>query len=417
MEAYSYSKKSPYSVGVSDYHEGINYQRMRVERLQRAQEVLRRHKMAAAIFFTMENMRYTMAVRNHPFASGLSYALVFADHEPILFETGTMIEQQQGYCPWLKPENIRVAYCWLDSICGTEGAKEQAKKFAEAIVRALKDNGVYGERVGIDALDEIGRSALHDAGVELVNVKAAIMEARRCKTPDEVACMETAVAISNAGYMAIVSNFKAGMRERDGGAIFHDAMMRAGAEVCGGGLRSKFNTFDVYHEVNTDRIVDPGDLMTVNACSTKYAGYKLCIYRSFIVGRKPNQKERDWYKRCYDRVYGVIEGIKPGGSTADAAKALLPAKTWGYQEEEPMLVAEVGHGIGMSYEEPVISRIWSFDHPQTFLPGMVIAVECREGESGYGGVRLEEMVLVTDTGHRILSNWPADEIVPVGIIL
>jgi Xaa-Pro dipeptidase len=82
-----------------------------------------------------------------------------------------------------------------------------------------------------------------------------------------------------------------------------------------------------------------------------------------------------------------------------------------------MLVAEVGHGIGMSYEEPVISRIWSFDHPQTFLPGMVIAVECREGECGYGGVRLEEMVLVTDTGHRILSNWPADEIVPVGIIV
>ena len=36
--------------------------------------------------------------------------------------------------------------------------------------------------------------------------------------------------------------------------------MRAGAELCGGGVRSKFNTFDVYHEVNTDRIVDPGDL-------------------------------------------------------------------------------------------------------------------------------------------------------------
>ena len=48
---------------------------------------------------------------------------------------------------------------------------------------------------------------------------------------------------------------------------------------------------------------------------------------------------------------------------------------------------------------------------------MVIAVECREGEAGYGGVRLEEMVLVTETGHRIISNWPAEEIVPVGAIL
>ena len=49
--------------------------------------------------------------------------------------------------------------------------------------------------------------------------------------------------------------------------------------------------------------------------------------------------------------------------------------------------------------------------------GMVVAVECREGEWGYGGVRLEEMVLVTETGNRILSNWPAEEIIPVASVL
>jgi Xaa-Pro aminopeptidase len=82
-----------------------------------------------------------------------------------------------------------------------------------------------------------------------------------------------------------------------------------------------------------------------------------------------------------------------------------------------LLVAEVGHGIGMTYEEPVISRIWSFDHPQVLEPGMVVAVECREGEWGYGGVRLEEMVLVSETGNRILSNWPSEEIIPVAAVL
>ena len=267
----SYAQQSSYGVGAVDYHAGINYARMRTERLRRAQAALKRHNMAAAILFGIENMRYTTAVRGHPFASGLSYALVFADHDPILFETGTMIRQQRIYCPWLKPENIRVAYRLLDSICGPEGAKEQAVKFAAAIALALKENGVYGERVGVDALDDVGRGALREAGIELAPAKAALMQARRCKTPDEVACMETAVAISNAGYMAFVNNFKPGMRERDGGAIFHDAMMRAGAELCGGAVVPKFNTFDVYHEVNTDRIVDPGDLVTVNACSTKFS--------------------------------------------------------------------------------------------------------------------------------------------------
>ena len=115
-------------------------------------------------------------------------------------------------------------------------------------------------------------------------------------------------------------------------------------------------------------------------------------------------------------MYGVIERIRPGSTTAEAAKPMVPAKDWGYSAEQPLVVAEVGHGIGMTYEEPVISRLWSFDYPQALEPGMVVAVECREGEWGYGGVRLEEMVLVTENGHRVLSNWPADEIVPVGLV-
>lgn len=412
----SYEQRSPYSGGVSDFQQGINFERMRSERLRRAQAALKRHNMAAALFVRHENIRYTVSVRGHVFAPQLSYALVFAEHEPILYDLGDMVEHQKMYCSWLKPENIRFSYCWLDSICGPAAANEEAKKFADAIVRDLKANGVFGERVGVDALDEIGRSALRAAGVELVDVKPAIMEARRCKTPDEVACLEVADAITNSGYVSFL-NFKPGMRERDGGGAIYDAMLRAGAETVAGGVRSKYNTFDVYHVTNTDRIIDPGDLVTINTCGTGFAGYKVCSYRSFIVGRKPNQKERDWYKRCYERVYNIIDAIKPGASTAEAAKALRPASNWGYKAEQSLLVAEVGHGIGMTYEEPVISRVWSFDHPQTLESGMIIAVEAREGEWGYGGVRLEEMVLVTKTGHRVLSTWPAEEITTVANIL
>ena len=76
-----------------------------------------------------------------------------------------------------------------------------------------------------------------------------------------------------------------------------------------------------------------------------------------------------------------------------------------------------GHGCGVSFnEEPIITRIYSLDHPQPFEPGMVIAVEDAEGEPGYGGFRFGEMVLVTDTGNELLTTWPA-EIVPVGVIM
>ena len=372
--------------------------------------------MGAALLVRHENIRYALSVKGHAFAPQLSYALIFAEGDPILYEIGDMVDHQRLYCPWIKPDNVRFSYCWLDAICGPAGVKQEAQKFAQAIAADLKANGVLGERVGVDALDEPGRSALRAEGVELADVKPAMMEARRCKTPDEVACIETAIAISNSGYTSFM-NFKPGMRERDGGALMHQAMIQAGAEFASGGVRSKWNTYDVYHHGNTDRIIDPGDLAVVNVCGTTFAGYRVCIYRTFIVGRRPNQKERDFYKTCYDRVYGVIDAIRPGATTADAAKALRPSNTWGYPNEQSLIVAEVGHGIGMTYEEPVISRIWSFEHPQVLEPGMVVAVECREGEWGYGGVRFEEMVLVTENGNRVLSNWPGEEIVPVSVIV
>jgi Xaa-Pro aminopeptidase len=416
MSLTPYTASTPYSVGSTDYMAGINYDRMRMERLRKTQAALKRNNMAAALLVRHENVRYALSVKGHAFCPQLSYAVVFAEGDPILYDIGDMVDHQRLYCPWIKPENIRFSYCWLDSICGPAAVKEEAQKFAKAIAADLKANGVLGARIGVDALDEAGRVALRAEGVELVDVKPAMMEARRCKTPDEVACIETAIAISNCGYTSFM-NFKPGMRERDGGALMHQAMIQAGAEFASGGVRSKWNTYDVYHHGNTDRIVDPGDLAVVNVCGTTFAGYRVCIYRTFIVGRKPNQKERDFYKRCYDRVYGVIDAIKPGATTADAAKALRPSNTWGYPNEQSLLVAEVGHGIGMTYEEPVISRIWSFDHPQVLEPGMVVAVECREGEWGYGGVRLEEMVLVTENGHRVLSNWPGEEIIPVSTII
>jgi len=192
------------------------------------------------------------------------------------------------------------------------------------------------------------------------------------------------------------------------------ALLRAGMEFPHAGFKSGPNTFDVYHIRGIDRLVQLGDLCYVNLCSSNYMGYRICIYRTFIVGRKPNQKEKDWYKKTYDRMYSVLGEIKPGATTADAAKHFLPASTWGYAEERATLVAEVGHGIGLAnYQQPSISRLWSLDHPQTFEPGMVIAVEVRDGEPGYGGVRVEEMALVTDKGHEILTTWPAEEIMTV----
>lgn len=406
-----------YGIGAVDWQHRVDYPRMRQERLAKAQAAMKKRGIAACLLTRTDNIRYVASVKGPFFANQLRYALGFAEHGPIMYELGDMLEHNRVHCNWIPPENWRFAYCWLNGIVGPEATKIEAKRFAEAIYRDLKERGVHKEKLGVDSLDEAGKQALAELGIETVGVMPALSEARRTKTEDEVKCMRLAIAIAESGYARLTEVLRPGLRERDAGSEALAAIWKAGADTASGGVRSGPNTFEVYHSANSDRILEVGDLLYMNTCSTTFAGYRVCIYRSFICGRKPNAKEKDMYQKCRDRVYSVIEEIKPGATTAQAAKHFLPASTWGYKAEQRLLVAEVGHGIGMTYEEPIISRVFSPDHPQTFEPGMVIAVESREGEPFVGGVRLEEMVLVTETGHEILTHWPADEIVPVGRVL
>lgn len=407
-------EKLAYGVGAVDWQGRIDFARMRRERLAKTQAMLKKHGIAAALLYRSDNIRYVTAVRGAPeFVPGLRYALAFAEHEPIVYELGDTLEFNRHHCHWIKPENWRFSYCWLNGIGGPEASRETGRKWAAAIARDMEARGLKGEKLGVDGIDDVAREALAAAGIGVVSVTPAMREARRTKTPDEINCMRVAVNISNAGYADLCRQARPGMRECDLGGSAINAIWRAGAEAAVATPRSGPFTFEVTHITNTDRIIEPNDLITMNVCSTTYMGYRVCIYRSFKVGRKPNAKEKDWYQRMYDRIYAVIGEIRPGATTADAAKHFLPASTWGYEADERLLVAEVGHGLGMGYEEPVISRIWSEKYPQPIEPGMVIAVESREGELGYGGVRMEEMVVVTETGHEVVSNWPSEEIMPI----
>jgi Xaa-Pro aminopeptidase len=146
-------------------------------------------------------------------------------------------------------------------------------------------------------------------------------------------------------------------------------------------------------------------------CGVGYLGYRSCTYRTFIVGRKPNDTEKAWYAKLKDRIDAMIEAVKPGATTADVAKYFPPASAWGYKEEAEVLTMEIGHGIGLyQYEIPIINRQWSLTHPQVLEPGMTFALESREGEFRVGGVRLENMVVVTQDGCEVLDHFPREEI-------
>lgn len=270
--------------------------------------------------------------------------------------------------------------------------------------------------MGFSGFDGITREALVAAGVKnLLDARPMMQEARCIKTQDEIDCLKTAAAIVEGVWYRIWESLRPGVRDTDLSEIATKAGYDMGAEsAVPGGWRSGPTTFDRgFHQ--SSRLLQTGDLVYGSLCGLTYLGYGTCTYRTFMVNKIPGAKEKGWYKKVRDRLTAVIEEIKPGKTTADAAKHFPPASTWGYKEECEILASEIGHGIGLSqgssgYDIPIINRQWSLKFPQVFEEGITITVESREGETRVGGVRLENMIVVTKNGAEIMDHFPREEI-------
>ncbi len=381
-----------------DWSVRINTARMREERLAKAQASLKKHGIAACLLMRPENMRYVTSTKAVNFIDQLRYTVAFAEHDPIVYELppGNLF----GDCPWVKPENLKLAILWADEACGPAATWERAQKFARSIKQDLKEKGLEKEKLGVDKLDEPAQQALREAGIETVDVMTPMLEARAVKTVDEIYCMMMAVAISEVGWYALYDALKPGVLGRELIAVANKAMYSAGAEDVWGVLGGARNT----------GIVQVGDVITVDFCRITYLGYNTCYYRNIICGRKPNQKEKDLHKRSYERVHNVIEAIKPGVSTAEVAKHWLPAKERGYPTEEYTWCEDLAHGLGLwLYEYPTINRLWSFDYPMTLEKGMCMAVEAMEFDPSVGRTKLEEMIVVGDEGAEIMTKMPVED--------
>ena len=404
-----------YGTGMLDWQERINTARMREERANKLREVMLKNGVAACLLEREDNIRYATGLPGDAFMPGLRYCLFFAEHEPIIWEHAGRYERRNEW-PWVKPANWRIARCWLGGVCGTEATHETAKLFASEIVREIKDRGLQDEKLGVTALDGPSLRALGEMGIQTFDAQSVMFEARKVKTQDEINCLKMIAAITDRAWCKLYEAMKPGMRDIDLTAVGYQAMIEAGAEI--GGAVPFFSGPSTFERglAMTDRIIEPGDIVYGDITNFGYLGYKTCLYRTFIVGRKPNQREKDLYKKLLDNQNSIIEAIKPGSTTADAAKHFKPASTWGYDDEDRVFTIEIGHGIGLFlYELPIINRLWSLKYPQTFETGNVMAIESRDGEPGLG-VRLEDMIVVTEKGAELLSRFPRDEIIVAGEI-
>lgn len=411
-----YASKLAFGPGLTDKHEMINVPRMRDERAAKARKVMKERGIPALLVASEPNIRYLMGFSWGVFQPYLCYALFFAEHEPILFAHAGSYQVPE-MVPWIK--NWRIARSTVSDICGPQASENELKLLANEIRAELKERGIEKEKLGVCDFDEMTRNALRGAGLNLVEGWWLLLEASKCKSIDEINCLKFAASFCGTGWQKFTDVCRPGMNTSQIHQMCQTAIAEAGGEAAGW-MWSGPATFErMITPIN--RRVEHGDLIYYPLCGTAYMGYTSCLYRTFKIGQKPTPKENDWYHRVRDTLDKAIDATRIGNTTADAAKAFPPASKWGYKDEVEVLSIEFGHGIGLAspapasvhYNYPVINNQWSHKNPQPFEEGMVIAYESCEGEHMVGGVRLEDMVVVTKNGPEVIDFYPREEIVVV----
>ena len=162
------------------------------------------------------------------------------------------------------------------------------------------------------------------------SVDDLMLEIRAVKTVDEINCLKMAGAIAEKGWIEMFTHVKPGMTDTELSAIGTAAMIKMGAEgPFKVSVRSGPLTAPNYTGMLTDRIVQYGDLQLCDIWGNVFCGYRTCYYRTWKVGGKPTQKEKDWYKRCYDWLVQMIAAGKAGGHDGRCGQGLSPSQRLG----------------------------------------------------------------------------------------
>ena len=403
----------------TDWQQRINWNRLREYRLNRAREAMKTAGLGAMLVMYDENVRYVTSTVTPGWCRlkpGLRYALLCEGAEPVLFEQGDIGTQINRHCPWIPRDNVRYAYSWIKGAVGG-AAEQQVTKFTRAIVDEMKKYGVDKAPLGVDFIDLNMINSFNAHGIQWTDGMSPMVSARAIKNIDELEAMRIVAAICDACHTAISHFLVAGMQEHQITAFAMEFLYNIPGieDVEDIIVSSGPNSWPNWRHFS-DRIIQPGDLVIIDMAAVTWNGYKSCMYRTYCVGKKPTDEQRRYYDLAYRWLYDAIDMVRPGATTKDIAEVWPSAKdTWGYEEEDQAAANLWGHGLGLAqYDTPVVSRIYSLDHPVVIEPGMSFALETQHGKPLQWGVRLEEMLVVTEEGPQVTTQFPIEEITVVG---
>ncbi|HEV3481807.1 MAG TPA: Xaa-Pro peptidase family protein [Candidatus Acidoferrales bacterium] len=396
-----------------DWEQRIDFDRLRRERLSRIKTLLEKSEVGALLCFDMNNVRYITSTHIGTWAQDKNsrFTLLSRGAEPIVWDFGSAAKHHQLHCPWLG-ERSRAGIALLRGAMSPEMGR--AEDVAKKIKVELQKLGLEKEPLGVDIIEPPILFALQKEGIRIVDGQQMLSDARVIKTRDEIALLNHSAMMVDAAYDELYRAMKPGMRENEAVGLVSKVLYDLGSEYVEAVNAISGERCNPHPHVFSDRVLRPGDPVYYDILHS-YMGYRTCYYRTFCVGSASHAMV-DAYKQCREYVDASIDLIRPGRTTAQVASVWPKAQEFGFPNEESCFGLQFGHGIGLAiWEKPVISRLVSLDQHYELKPGMVFALETFWPSSdGWSAARIEEEIVVTETGHEVITRFPAEELLVAG---
>ena len=345
-----------------------------VERITRLRQSMEKEQLEAVLIASAANRRYISGF------TGTSGYVLITMNRAILFTDFRYMTQAAAQCPDL--EIIR------HEAKVTDAVKAELKKDGIKRLAVEKNHLTYGD------YETYAREL---APLELVPVENLVETLRMKKDADELAVIQEAAELADKAFEHILTMLKPGMAERDVALELEWFMRKHGASgasfdtIVASGERSAMP-----HGVASERIIRPNEFVTMDF-GAYYKGYCSDITRTVFVG-KPSAKHREIYDIVLEAQLECLERIRPGmtGKEADALTRDIITR-YGYSD---YFGHGTGHGIGLEiHEAPRLAATGDV----VLEPGMVVTVEPGIYLPDFGGVRIEDDIVITENGMKRLT--------------
>ena len=397
--------KGPFAV---DWEDRYDLPRMRRERVENAQREIRAANLDGLLVWKDENVRYLTSLRAQLIAGktmSLNGALLQADGDPVLLCSGGELDKARMGMSWIGESH---------AIPIMEQAELVDGFVSDILKPILANRRLDSGRLGVDAANISFIDALrrHLPDLELIDGDVVMQSARLIKSDVEIQILHESCAIGDAVTQRALDSTRAGRRELE---VAGDAMQTL--FYLGGEMAHVITPFVASgehmsppHRLATDKLMRNSDLAFIDI-GAMWNGYFSDIGRTTVIG-KASKQQKTIYTAVYEGLMAGVEKMRPGFTNIDAAEAIIN-KVGDYGLAEHMFRLFIGHGIGVGANEPpYIGETLPGATGIEFKPNMVFAVEPLvwvPDVRGGGGVRIEDMVLITDGEAEIMSRVEYEE--------